>query len=93
MSLIHTVHNKILFILPLLLIITMLTNNNTISHSDESAKGRQMSELRKEVQAENTDLFWLISNAKSDIEKIFEEIEEKQTEVEEALDRLEESMN
>ena len=69
------------------------TNNNTISHSDESAKGRQMSELRNLIEEQNDDLFWLISNAKSDIAKMLECLEEKQTEVEKSLERLEESMN
>jgi SMC interacting uncharacterized protein involved in chromosome segregation len=70
----------------------MSKENIQSAQSDESG-GEKMSELRKEVQAKSTDLFWLISNAKSDIEKIYEEIEEKQSEVDDALDRLEESMN
>jgi hypothetical protein len=46
MSLIHTVHTMNTNILPILLIVTMKnTNTNKISQSDESAKGRQMSEL------------------------------------------------
>lgn len=46
MSLIHTVHTMNINILPILLIVTMKnTNTNKISQSDESAKGRQMSEL------------------------------------------------
>ena len=46
MSLIYNKIKASLFIVPLLLLITMKnTNTNKISQSDESAKGRQMSEL------------------------------------------------
>ena len=70
MSLIHTVHTKILFILPLLLIITMkTTNTNTISQSDESAEGRQMSETHKSIEKCQNDMKQIIQDIQSTMQR------------------------
>ena len=90
MSLIHTVHTMNTNILPILLIVTMKnTNTNKISQSDESAKGRQMSEQKQEVydevQEALSQLGWSISNAKITMEEALEQAEQ---EVEDTLDKV-----
>ena len=71
-------------------IILMYKHTTTTSQSDESAGGRQISELKENLYARmveiESQLSWSISNAKAAMEEAIEQLQE---EMEESIEEME----